>query len=89
MYTETQLVAAVASMEQRAVWYAWGRTDNGAPAIVTGDGETRPSQTTTVFRFGTLYSEMYREFFTEVRHHAPGIVTAWETFVASNGERVI
>lgn len=74
--------------EVLATYYAWGRLDQGHPAIVAKSPTSAPSVTETAFAFGRLYREMHVRVATGKQVHAFSVTSAWDLFVLSNGTSV-
>jgi hypothetical protein len=66
---------------ERGAWYAWGRLDAGTAPVLGDDVRT-------VFRFAELYGAAHDAFDREQRVSAPGMVSAWDRFVATAGASV-
>lgn len=63
--------------------YAWGRLDQGHPAIASLDEKEAPSLTASAWAFGALYAQMLLEYndpAPDTRSWAPGVESAWKTF---------
>lgn len=62
--------------------YAWGRLDEGFPAIASLDVREEPTRAATAWAFGALYAQMNLEL-NDVAHHRQfgfSIQEAWAEF---------
>jgi hypothetical protein len=89
-FTSTPAYAALTDEQKKqfvrndafAAGYAWGRHDQGHPAIVSLN-ESEPSTTSaTVWAFGSLYARMHLELndATHPRNGGLSVQGAWEEF---------
>lgn len=74
--------------EVLATYYAWGRLDQGHPAIVSESPTSEPSVTLTAHTFGKLYRDMHVKVSLGEESHAFSVTSAWDLFVLSNGASV-
>jgi hypothetical protein len=65
-----------------AYGYAWGRLDQGHPAIATTDDSEEPSNSNSAWAFGALYARMLLEL-NDPRHSRSfgfSVQGAWDLF---------
>lgn len=69
-------------------WYAYGRLDQGHPAVVIEPSHgPDPSQSVTAWHFGRMWAAVQHEYRNpDGRGGAfPGLPSAWDNYVASGG----
>lgn len=90
-----ELHKAITADEERddtaGYYYAWGRLDQGHPAVARQkDAESEPSGTSTSWLFGSMWMQGQREMRDRdhERRHLPSIERAWENFVETAGHSI-
>lgn len=70
-------------------YYAYGRIDGGHPPVAGLITDGHASEVPTVWLFGRMWMQSQREYRSaETGGYFPGIVSAWENFVATGGRSV-